>query len=434
MNLAFWRKPNNAGTSDVEETRDVGVGEAWSTGGAATRAMAVDRVLGLAPVYASVRLISEQVASLPFKAFQEAGDTRTPVPVPPLFKSPSATVRPFAWKQQCLASLLLRGNAYGYITAWVGNTPKTIEWMRPDLVTVDESTSMPTYYYNGQRVDPSRIVHIPGLSLPGTVVGVSPLTAFRTLFETGLEAQDFTHEWFQNGGPASPGSTLKNTAKTMTNEQAQDVKSRARSSIRNGELLVLGSDWDYTSLGVSGEDAAFLQTIKMNATQIASVYGIPPEMIGGDTGTSLTYSTVEMNTLNFVMFTLRPWLVRLEEAFSVFMPTDQSVRFNVNALLRSDAKTRTEVYEMSIRNKILTVDEVRALEDRGPLPAEDSKSWQDVGLPSLVAAGIVSKAWAAEKVGAPTDGLPTVAVSELDAAAANEAEAAKAAATTGAGA
>jgi phage portal protein BeeE len=93
-------------------------------------------------------------------------------------------------------------------------------------------------------------------------------------------------------------------------------------------------------------------------------------MIGGETGTSLTYSTVELNSLNFVTYTLRPWLVRLEEALSAVMPQPQFCRFNVDALLRADTLTRYQAHEIAIRSGFLTTDEVRLMEDRKPLTPE----------------------------------------------------------------
>jgi HK97 family phage portal protein len=354
------------------DERAISYNDVWSTGGDVTSitATTMDSALRLAPVYASVRLISDQAASLPLKAYRQSGELREPMAAPELLRSPAPGVSLFTWKQQAVSSMLLRGNAFGYITAFSGTAAKQLVWLHPDKVHVDESTGIPIYRHNGQMLDYSRVVHVPGLTVAGSCVGVSPIAAFRTVIESGLSAQQFTRDWFANGGPIGPGSHLKNTERTLTEEQSQVIKSRYRASVKSGDVMVTGSDWTLTPLTVKADDAAFVQTMRLNATQIASIYGIPPEMIGGETGTSLTYSTVELNSLNFVTYTLRPWLVRLEEALSAVMPQPQFCRFNVDALLRADTLTRYQAHEIAIRSGFLTTDEVRLMEDRKPLTPE----------------------------------------------------------------
>jgi HK97 family phage portal protein len=119
---------------------------------------------------------------------------------------------------------------------------------------------------------------------------------------------------------------------------------------------------------VPPEEAQFVETMKMTTNQIAAVYGIPPEMIGGESGSSMTYANVEQQQINFVMFTLRPWLVRLETAFSALLPDRQYVKFNSDALIRADLKTRWEVNQIRVNMGAANVDEIRAQEDEPPLP------------------------------------------------------------------
>jgi hypothetical protein len=126
---------------------------------------------------------------------------------------------------------------------------------------------------------------------------------------------------------------------------------------------VYGSDWDYKPITVPPEEAQFVETMKMTTNQIAAVYGIPPEMIGGESGSSMTYANVEQQQINFVMFTLRPWLVRLETAFSALLPDRQYVKFNSDALIRADLKTRWEVNQIRVNLGAASLDEIRAQED-----------------------------------------------------------------------
>jgi HK97 family phage portal protein len=132
---------------------------------------------------------------------------------------------------------------------------------------------------------------------------------------------------------------------------------------------VYGNDWDYNAIAVPPEQAAFIETMKMTATQIASIYGIPAHMIGGGTtGSTLTYSNVEQDMIQFVNLTLRPWLVKLERAFSAIMPARQYVKFNADALVRADAKSRIDLYHWALIDGWRNKDEIRALEDLDPIP------------------------------------------------------------------
>lgn len=349
----------------------------WSTDGvAAVRVTGMDSALRLAPVYAAVRLIADQAASLPMHGYRQAGAARELLPQQPsLLSGPSQRVSAFTWKQQALVSLLLRGNAFGLITSRSkSGFARNVEWLNPDAVNVDESAGAPRYFWGGVALDSADVVHVTGLTLPGSCVGVAPMSAFRTVIEAGLQAQQFTRDWFVNGGPIGPGSHLQNTERTLSPDQADAVKQRYRAAVQTGDVLVTGSDWSLQSLTVKADDAAFVESSRLTATQIASVYGVPPEMVGGQSGSSLTYSTVELNSLNFVTYSLRPWLVRLEEAVSALLPAPQFARFNVDALLRADTKSRYEAHAIALGAGFLSVNEVRALEDRPPLLPGEGES------------------------------------------------------------
>jgi Phage portal protein len=131
--------------------------------------------------------------------------------------------------------------------------------------------------------------------------------------------------------------------------------------------LVYGRDWKYSPVVVPPSEAQFIEALRMNATMVASVLGLPPDRIGGTRGDSLTYNTVEQSTLQ-VIEALRPWLVRLETAFYDLLPSNRYCRFNSDALLKTDLKTRTEIYQMQRSFGMRSVDEIRDTEDLEPLP------------------------------------------------------------------
>lgn len=369
MSLLFGRR----------ESRSVSYSDVWSTGGdvSGLRATSVDKALRLVPLYAATRLIADQFASIPLHGYRARTDgTRERLSSPPrLLSQPSASGTVYDWKHRLVTSLLLRGNAYGIVTSTdSGGWPGTVEWLNPDAVSVDESGAAPAYYLNGRPIPRESLVHVVGYSLPGTVVGVSPIAAFQSTILAGSAAQDFARDWFING--AVPSVHVKNTAKTLNPGEADAVKSRYKAAVRGRDVLVTGSDYDLTTIGVPADEARFIETLKLTATQIASVYGIPPEMIGGETGSSMTYANVEQQAINFVSYTLRPWLVRVEEAVTALMPRPQYARFNVDAIIRGDLLTRMQAHEIATRVGVETNDEARALEDRAPLTPEQLAAWQ----------------------------------------------------------
>lgn len=339
----------------------------WVAGGPRPSVAAgVEGSLALVPVFACTRLIAEAIASLPLQSFRKTVDGREPIPLPKVLATPSAYGTRMEWVQRALMSLLLRGNAYGLKT---GYDPATtgygaIEWLNPDKVKL--LADQRTWTYDGREVPNDQLLHIPGLVLPGHRLGISPLKSCRLAVEAGLSAQQFTRDWYENR--AVPGVTFKNTEKVLKPEEATTVKERMIDTIRSGEPFVTGSDWELDVLKLSADDAGFVQAAKLTATQVATIYGVPPEMVGGETGASLTYSTTEQQQIQFLTHTLRPWVTRLEAAFSDLLPSPRYVRFNVDALIRVDTKTRWEIHEIGRDIGATNIDEIRALEEMPPLP------------------------------------------------------------------
>lgn len=338
----------------------------WSHGGDSPLADATEAHLALVPVYAAVRLIADSIAALPLQAYRKTSDGRVPIALPTMYADPVRSTR-MTWVQKAMTSLLLRGNAYGLKSGSVDTgsmASGSLTWLDPDKVTYNEWTDK--WAYGGRELPEADLLHIPGLSLPGKRLGVSPISACAAAVTAGLSTQSFMSDWYRN--KAIPSMTLQNTERTVEAAAAQTIKDRAKATIRAGEPFVTGKDWKLDILTLSADDAGFVAASRLTATQVATIFGIPPGMLGGDAGTSLTYSTVELNQIQFLTNTLLPWLTRLESAFSGLMPKPQYVKFNVDALIRVDTKTRHEVYKLDRDMGLRSVDELRKLEDEAPLP------------------------------------------------------------------
>lgn len=333
-----------------------------------------DKALGLPALYSCARLLAESIASLPLKIYMRAPGNGPAIRYtgPSIFDAPSSSANLYDWLYQCMTSLVLHGNAWGLITGRDGyGYPTGIDWVPPDLVQVEDDPQQPwnplrtRVYLHGRQMDNWRddMIHIRAFALPGRTEGISPLRAFAMTVMSGLEAERFGVDWFAGGG--FPPGTFQNNEIEIDATAAAEIRESLTATIRGRQPLVFGRDWDYKPVVVPPAEAQFIETMQMNATQLAAVYGLPPDRVGGKRGDSLTYNTVEQSTLQ-VIEALRPWLVRLETAFFGILPQNRYVRFNADALLKTDLKTRVEIQSAQRAMGLLTIDEIRDEEDRPP--------------------------------------------------------------------
>jgi HK97 family phage portal protein len=375
MSLLFSRR---------SEQRSLSFQDVWGSGGPANAIGGglLNGGLRLAPVYAATSLIADLLSTAPVSVFTEDadGNRKLATPQPDLVLRPSPFTRGrVVWTHQCLASLLLRGNAYGYVVAIDRRgVPSRIVWFHPDDVTVIEEQAdwfhWPTYYWRGRRLDNSLVVHVSGYTLPGSVIGLSPLGLFKTIVETGTFAQDKARDWFKNNNV--PAGKLRNTARRLKPDEADVVKSRLKATMRTGEPFVTGADWDWTTLAVPADQAKFLESLKMTATQVAAIYRVSPEDVGGETGGSLTYKTLEQDNTKLTVRTLGVWAARLDEALTEIDPyPNEYVRHNLDRLSQGDKTSRLLAHAVGLQAGIETLPEARADEDKAPLTQDEIDFW-----------------------------------------------------------
>lgn len=356
----------------------------WVQGGVSPASTKLGDELSLVPVFAAVRLITDAISTLPLQAFRKAGSDRIRIPLPALFEGSSQRTQ-VEWLSQCVSSLLLRGNAFGLIVGTGdGSTVRATDLMWLNPTEVEWSKVDGTWKYEGRPIPAGEVLHIPGLILPGARLGVSPLTACRSVVETGKSVQGFMHDWHETRGV--PSATFKNTERDLEPTAAEEAQARVAATMRAGKPFVLGKPWELTMLSLPADDAGFVQSARLTATQIAAIYGIPAEMIGGESAGSLTYSTVEMNQINFLTNTLRPWVTRIETALSTLMANPRYVRFNMDAAIRVDTKTRWDIAQIARNIGAKNVDEIRALEELPPLPNGDGQDYTPLKMPTTTGA------------------------------------------------
>jgi HK97 family phage portal protein len=272
---------------------------------------------------------------------------------------------------QVWSSLLTDGNAYGVATEFGANSyPSSVELLDPSLVSWrPDANAGWVALLDGRPVDRwpnGPLWHVPLFTMPGAPYGLSPVQNARQSIAAGIAAESFGSQFFTAGG--NPNAILYSESE-LSAEQAAGIKSAfTAATSMNREPAVMGAGLRYERIQVSPEEAQFLDTQRFTVEQIARIYGVFPEMIGGATsGSNVTYANREQRAADWLTFGLMPYLIPIEEALSSLVPRPQRVRFNTDALLRSDTKTRYEAHAIGLSAGFLTVDEVRALEDLEPL-------------------------------------------------------------------
>lgn len=334
--------------------------------------------LRLIPFYAATTGIADDVAVTPWAGYRSGPDGVgvKMSPKPPLLDDPGIGLDFIPWMSQALMSALMHGFAFGLIVTRKAGWPHKVAWVKPSKVHIDEAGRIPVFSVNGKVVLPGDYIYVPGPTVPGSIRGLSPVALFRLQLGKSKLAQKYASEFFDRG--IMPPGVLKNTARTLDGGAVQVAKDRFKAAVSGRDIFVTGSDWDWTALSIPNDDAVFLETIKASATEIAAIFRVAPEDIGGETGSSMTYSTVELNELKRQRRALLPWVRRFEEAFTRVSPRPQYVKANLDALVRVDLTARTNALVARLKAGIDTLPEVRVLEDKAPLTPEQKAEWQSM--------------------------------------------------------
>lgn len=365
--------------ADLEDAMR-GVGETRS--GAVVTATSAMKV---ATVYACVRIISGAVATLPLhikrrvdaKTREDASDTEL---WKVIRRRPNRWQKPAQFRRMMQAHVLLRGNAYAVITRTTKRDIKELIPLHPDRVEAKQLDDMSMQYIwtrkDGRKIvfRQDEVLHLFGLTLDG-VNGVTPITFARETIGLAMSMEDHGAATFKNG--ARIGGALKHPGKLggegVENLRASLEDFRAGGS-REGKFLILEEGMDVAELSMTSKDAEWLEGRKFSRTDIAMFFGVPPHMFG-DTEKSTSWGTgIEQQTQGFLAFTLEDHLVMWEEGITVDLTEDGSdlyAKFNRNALVRADLKTRTDHYTKMLQWGVYNPDKVLELEDENP--REDGK-------------------------------------------------------------
>lgn len=321
-------------------------------------------------VRSTVDLIASVASELPIDYFTGKGTKRRQI-TPPTYMEDVAGdgYGTPDWIYQWVYSMALRGNAYGNI---LDQSPtgvlKQVSLFHPDSVTpVSDGNGGFDWYANNVEVGSRAMKHWRMNPIPGSLLGLSPISAHATTIGTNLSANRFGKSWFDS--EAHPSGILKNTKKPLTPDQSKEVKRRFMEALFGGsnrrEPIVMGEAWEWQGIQVDAEDSQFLETMGFSAAECCRIFGPGfAEVLGYETGGTMTYSNVQDKDIQLLKYGLNKWLTKVERVLSAFLPRPQYVILNRDALLQTNTLQRYQAHQIALGGKAwMFPDETREIED-----------------------------------------------------------------------
>jgi HK97 family phage portal protein len=339
---------------------------------AAGESVTADRALRLSTVFGCVRLLADSVSTLPIAVYR--GDDRDPIPTPPLLQRPSADFPEFSdWCWAVVASMALSGNAWGVISdrSGPGLLPSQVDLVDPGAVSVSNEDGRWVVRIGGEVQDRADLFHVRAYAWPGKLEGLSPVAYARESIALGIASEKYGARFFGDAG--IPSGYLYSDQR-MDKPKLEQVKAEWNAAHRGRRGTAVLSQVKYQNLSIPPDEAQFLQTQKFNVSAICRLYGVAPEMMGGETAGHEAYSSPEQRATDFLTFTLRPWLARVERAVSGLLPRTQAAKFNAGGMVRATLRERYEAHKLGIEAGWLLPSEVRELEDRPPVAGIDDRA------------------------------------------------------------
>lgn len=375
---------------DKPQNRTAGSAYAFYMGGSTSGKQVTERsAMQMTAVYSCVRILSEAVAGLPLHLYRykEGGGKEKAIDLP-LYRlihdEPNPEMSSFVFRETLMTHLLLWGNAYAQIIRNGKGEVIALYPLMPNKMRVerDENGSLYYEYIHSSdeadtmknttvRLTPYNVLHIPGLGFDG-LVGYSPIAMAKNAIGMAIACEEYGAKFFANG--AAPSGVLEHPGVIKDPQKVREAwQSQFGGSQNANKIAVLEEGMKYTPISISPEQAQFLETRKFQINEIARIFRVPPHMVGDLEKSS--FSNIEQQSLEFVKYTLDPWVMRWEQSLSRALFTEEEkktlfFKFNVEGLLRGDYQSRMNGYATARQNGWMSANDIRELENMDKIPAE----------------------------------------------------------------
>lgn len=342
-------------------------------------------------VYACVRILAEAVASLPLHVYEYQDDGgKKLVHDHPLYyllhDEPNPEMTSFVFRETLMSHLLIWGNAYAQIIRDGAGRVLGLYPLLPDKMEVQRDDKGNIYYvysrnsdenptfkeYGNIKLKAEDVLHIPGLGFDG-LIGYSPIAMAKNAVGMTLACEEYGASFFANG--AHPGGVLEHPGVLKDPSKVRESWNSVYRGVSNAhKIAVLEEGMKYQQIGIPPEEAQFLETRKFQINEIARLYRIPPHMVGDLDKSS--FSNIEQQSLEFVKYTLDPWVIRWEQSLqrSLLLPGEKGkyfIKLNVDGLLRGDYQSRMNGYAVGRQNGWFSANDIREMENMNPIPDEE---------------------------------------------------------------
>lgn len=341
-------------------------------------------------VYACVRVLSEAIAGLPLNLYRYTPDGGKEKAINhPLYRllhdAPNPEMTSFIFRETLMSHLLLWGNAYAQIIRNGMGEVVGLYPLMPDRMEVDRDEEGNLVYiytkyfdeagarhrYEQVKLPAWQVLHIPGLGYDG-LIGYSPIAMARNAIGMSMAAEDFGATFFANG--ATPGGVLEHPGIVKDPERLRESWHAQFSGKNSHNIAVLEEGMTFKPMSIPPEEAQFLETRKFQIDEIARIFRVPPHMVGDLEKSS--FSNIEQQSLEFVKYTVGPWVARWEQSLSqaLLLPSEKTrytIKYNLDGLLRGDYESRMNGYAVGRQNGWLSANDIRELENMNKIPAEE---------------------------------------------------------------
>ena len=376
-----------------DKPANLGGGTSFLWGGSTSGKVVNERTaMQMTAVYSCVRILSEAIAGLPLFLYKYGEDgSKEKYLDHPLWRvlhdEPNPEMTSFVFRETMMNHLLLSGNAYAQIIRNARGEVVALYPLMPNRMTVDRDSSGRLYYRYTKTSDdapevgkaketevvlaPSDVLHVLGLGYDG-LVGYSPIAMAKNAVGLAMAAEEYGAKFFANG--AAPSGVLEHPGTIKDPERIrQSWQSTFGGSANSNKIAVLEEGLKYTPIAISPEQAQFLETRKFQINEIARIFRVPPHMVGDLEKSS--FSNIEQQSLEFVKYTLDPWVIRWEQAMNKALLLDSEksavfTKFNVDGLLRGDYASRMTGYATARQNGWMSANDIRELENLDRIPAD----------------------------------------------------------------
>lgn len=340
-------------------------------------------------VYACVRILAETIASLPLHTYKYTETGKQKAIGHQIYNlladEPNSEMTSFVFRETLMSHLLLWGNAYAQIIRDGRGNVIGLYPLLPNKMTVNRASNGEIYYIYSRYSDENPnidgygdvylqnhdVLHIPGLGFDG-LVGYSPIAMAKNAVGMSIACEEYGASFFANG--ANPGGVLEHPGVVKDPARVRESWNSVYQGTGNAhKVAVLEEGMKFQSIGIPPEQAQFLETRKFQINEIARLFRIPPHMVGDLEKSS--FSNIEQQSLEFVKYTLDPWVIRWEQAMkkALLLPSEKKdyfIKFNVDGLLRGDYQSRMNGYATGRQNGWLSSNDIRELENLNRIPEE----------------------------------------------------------------